>query len=250
MDYDILNKFHDDIQKYIKENPKEQKYLSYIFNNQNLFNDLSDSYYSDEDNDTNDYIVELFNKAKQEDELRYSEINDKINFLETENTEYKEKVNALSHSLAESAAAKAAEDYLVIVSDEKKTEVTSSKSKTVYITFKILIGALLFSFFGGSLLIIIPNIDFDIGFNTDLTLTLRNLSYFLIPIYILVFSIYLYRNENIDILIDRIHGISEKSVLKIIGKVIMQSLSWIFVVIILSITIGIVGDIIYCSMSK
>jgi predicted nucleic acid-binding protein len=248
LDYDILSKFHNDLQKYIRDNPKEQKYLGYIFNNQNLFNELKDSYDSDDDIDSNDYIVDLFIKAKQDDDLHYSAIKSRIHLLESENNEYKEKISALSVGIEELSTTQS--DFSIGTINDPPVAMISTKHEPVYVTFKILIGLLLFTLFLVSLLIIIPRIDFETGFDTNLSLTLRNLSYFLIPIFIIVFSVNLFVKNKIDTIIDRMFGISGDAVLKVIGKAIIQSLVWILVFIILGVAVGVVGNIIYNSMSK
>lgn len=96
LSFELLSRFHKDLQNYIKSNPEQAQYLASVFRNQNLFTDLDDWYGDEQNTDEVQFLKEIYKNAKEQECKEKVGYDRQTTELQTEIEALKERIDKLS----------------------------------------------------------------------------------------------------------------------------------------------------------
>lgn len=221
--FELLSRFHKDLQKYINSNPDQAQYLASVFRNQNLFADL-DNWYGDEQNtDEAQFLKDIFKNAKEQESKEKGDYNRQTTELQTEIELLKGRINELSAPSPQ-------------IEENKDIEPTKAKNIAAEKILKISWLMLCILMIAGSIGLLLLNVDFP-------TFAIESILLWCSPLlFSILFTINSFQSDNMNKIMDKlIYSNSTDSSLQILFLLILHSL-WAIIPVAISIIIKFINN--------
>ena len=220
LSFELLSRFHKDLQKYIHSNPEQEQYLASVFSNQNLFSDLDDWYGDEQNTDEAQFLKTLFEKAKEQ------ESKNKIDH-ETKTTKMQAEIEMLKGRIDElSAPSPQIEEKKDI--EPKKAQNTAAEKILKFSWLMLCIVMIT-----GSIVLLLLKVDFFTSTKIESVLL-----WFSPLLFSFLFTINSFKTENMDKIMNKfIYSSSTDSSLQIFFLLILHSF-WAIIPLVISIIIS------------